>query len=343
MTSMFAKLEERMGNMENTMEQHTLSINALSTSVDKNFNSLESTVKDVVRSVQLLKDKQELFEAQQEIRKATISTTTAGKENGSAKENNNGEGEETVEESYTSEEDALTDKIAYVPPPAKSKASRKRETHPSNAGVQGQYQQQQQQKPPPQQPVPAIPSGQVQFAPGSGFNVNPQPTFQPRPNHFSSPPSMQQSQQQAPPQGPMTSVPVPQQQMNHGPYSQGPPGPVPPPPGPPAPPPQQHYNQQPQHQHMGLPAPVLPPPPPYGARPPPPSEPRGGEQSQVSSSRVPIEKVVEDVAAMGFTRQAVRDVVRRLTENGQSVDLNIVLDQLMNGPGSQAREQQRPQ
>jgi len=53
---------------------------------------------------------------------------------------------------------------------------------------------------------------------------------------------------------------------------------------------------------------------------------------------VPIEKVVEDVSAMGFTRQAVRDVVRRLTENGQSVDLNIVLDQLMNGPSSNSRE-----
>jgi hypothetical protein len=62
---------------------------------------------------------------------------------------------------------------------------------------------------------------------------------------------------------------------------------------------------------------------------------------------VPIEKVVEDVAAMGFTRQAVRDVVRRLTENGQSVDLNIVLDQLMRGgerpppPPPQQQQQQQ--
>jgi hypothetical protein len=36
---------------------------------------------------------------------------------------------------------------------------------------------------------------------------------------------------------------------------------------------------------------------------------------------------------MGFSKDQVRAVVRRLTENGQSVDLNIVLDKLMNGGG----------
>ncbi len=68
----------------------------------------------------------------------------------------------------------------------------------------------------------------------------------------------------------------------------------------------------------------------------------GGAGAGASGGSVPIEKVVEDVSAMGFTRQAVRDVVRKLTENGQSVDLNVVLDQLMNGPNAQAAGRERP-
>jgi hypothetical protein len=46
---------------------------------------------------------------------------------------------------------------------------------------------------------------------------------------------------------------------------------------------------------------------------------------------VPLDDVVEKVATMGFSREQVRATVRRLTENGQNVDLNVVLDKLMNG------------
>lgn len=52
-----------------------------------------------------------------------------------------------------------------------------------------------------------------------------------------------------------------------------------------------------------------------------------------STNRVPIDEVIEKVAAMGFSREQVKAVVRRLTENGQSVDLNVVLDKLMHGGG----------
>lgn len=45
---------------------------------------------------------------------------------------------------------------------------------------------------------------------------------------------------------------------------------------------------------------------------------------------MPIDDVVEKVATMGFSRDQVRATVRKLTENGQSVDLNVVLDRLMN-------------
>ncbi|KAJ8465238.1 hypothetical protein OPV22_027790 [Ensete ventricosum] len=49
-----------------------------------------------------------------------------------------------------------------------------------------------------------------------------------------------------------------------------------------------------------------------------------------SGTRVPIDDVVEKVATMGFSKDQVRATVRKLTENGQSVDLNVVLDKLMN-------------
>ncbi|XP_055826330.1 uncharacterized protein LOC129894693 isoform X2 [Solanum dulcamara] len=55
-----------------------------------------------------------------------------------------------------------------------------------------------------------------------------------------------------------------------------------------------------------------------------------GSSSPRTGNRVPIDDVVEKVTNMGFPRDQVRATVRRLTENGQSVDLNVVLDKLMN-------------
>mmetsp|Transcript_6585 Transcript_6585/g.19879 ORF Transcript_6585/g.19879 Transcript_6585/m.19879 type:complete len:133 (+) Transcript_6585:2-400(+) len=111
--------------------------------------------------------------------------------------------------------------------------------------------------------------------------------------------------------------------------------------GAPPPPPPRH-QPAPQY-HPGLPAPVLPPPPAYGAPPPPAARPPPGPPppprqdpssgGQVSSSRVPIERVVEDVAAMGFAKHQVFLAVRRLTESGEAVDLNKVLDSLMRSGG----------
>jgi hypothetical protein len=106
MTHLFENLEGRMAKMESTLEQHTLSVNALGSSVDRNFAELSSNVKDVVRSVQLLKDKQELFEAQQEIARATIHTAPAP---AATKEAETTEDEETTDEESlveSSEEDS---------------------------------------------------------------------------------------------------------------------------------------------------------------------------------------------------------------------------------------------
>ncbi|XP_019442551.1 PREDICTED: bromodomain-containing protein 4-like isoform X2 [Lupinus angustifolius] len=48
-----------------------------------------------------------------------------------------------------------------------------------------------------------------------------------------------------------------------------------------------------------------------------------------AGNRVSIDDVVDKVASMGFPRDYVRATVRKLTDNGQSVDLNAVLDKLM--------------
>lgn len=60
------------------------------------------------------------------------------------------------------------------------------------------------------------------------------------------------------------------------------------------------------------------------------SGPGSGSGSSGSGNRVPIDDVVDKVTNMGFPRDLVRATVRKLTENGQSVDLNVVLDKLMN-------------
>ncbi|EEF51950.1 conserved hypothetical protein [Ricinus communis] len=56
----------------------------------------------------------------------------------------------------------------------------------------------------------------------------------------------------------------------------------------------------------------------------------GGSSSGGSGNRVPVDDVVDKVVGMGFRRDTVRATVKKLTENGQSVDLNVVLDKLMN-------------
>lgn len=54
-----------------------------------------------------------------------------------------------------------------------------------------------------------------------------------------------------------------------------------------------------------------------------------GGSSGSGGNRVPIDDVVDKVTSMGFPREQVRATVRKLTENGQAVDLNVVLDKLM--------------
>ena len=62
-----------------------------------------------------------------------------------------------------------------------------------------------------------------------------------------------------------------------------------------------------------------------------------GSSSQ-SAKRVPVDDVIEKVTVMGFPKELVKETVKRMTENGQSVDLNVVLDKLMNGQENQPRK-----
>ncbi|KAK4778721.1 hypothetical protein SAY86_006249 [Trapa natans] len=55
-----------------------------------------------------------------------------------------------------------------------------------------------------------------------------------------------------------------------------------------------------------------------------------GPGSNGTGNRPPVDDVVEKVASMGFPRDQVKATVRKLTHDGQSVDLNMVLDKLMN-------------
>ena len=58
----------------------------------------------------------------------------------------------------------------------------------------------------------------------------------------------------------------------------------------------------------------------------------GSAAAAQGTKAVPLERVIDDVAAMGFSRGDVRAAVASLMAQGQSVDLNVVLDRLMNGP-----------
>lgn len=101
------------------------------------------------------------------------------------------------------------------------------------------------------------------------------------------------------------------------------PPPPPPPPPPPSrqyapassPPPQnfQHVSPHPVDMHGGYARRI------HTAPPPPPAPQQAG---------VPIERVIDDIAVMGFSREEVRNVLRELTAQGKPVDMNCVLDRL---------------
>ena len=53
--------------------------------------------------------------------------------------------------------------------------------------------------------------------------------------------------------------------------------------------------------------------------------------SRATSHAVPLEQVVQDICAMGFQRHQVMAVVNRMQNDGQAIDLNVIIDRLTRG------------
>jgi hypothetical protein len=53
----------------------------------------------------------------------------------------------------------------------------------------------------------------------------------------------------------------------------------------------------------------------------------------LSTNQVAINEIMTKVASMGFSKDQVHTIIRKLMENRQSVDFNTVLDELMKGGG----------
>ena len=107
------------------------------------------------------------------------------------------------------------------------------------------------------------------------------------------------------------------------------PHPPPPPVRPyvPPPPPEQRPPRRAPHQDLSIPASHhMPPPPPV--RPQMQHVQHLPSQHAQQGSVVPVERVIDDIAVMGFSREEVRNVLRELTAQGKPVDMNVVLDRL---------------
>lgn len=55
-----------------------------------------------------------------------------------------------------------------------------------------------------------------------------------------------------------------------------------------------------------------------------------GSNSGRSGNKNSVDEIVDKVAAMGFRRDQARATIKKLADDGQAVDLNVVLDKLMN-------------
>ena len=334
------QVTHRLQRVELTCERLEKRVNALDESINSHTEvslthlvAIENKSDAALKGMQVLKDKAELQDATHELAIMATEAVNFAKER--AKLTNDEEIKEKETSVVVEETQNQTETVQEAIPP------------PAIPAPAVQLQPVQQEPTPQQQPQPPAPQ-----------------VYQAQPPPQQTDMSLLQSQQQQPymTQPPVQSQPQmqPQQQVPHMVHPPPPPihqplaNPLPPPssgpmfnymPPPPAQPPRQDFYPPPS---SNVPPPGPPPqmpPAPY-ASPPPPPPPSSSPRQQTSSNNnehdsstmstrgVPINKVVDDVAAMGFEKHVVRDVVNTLTANGQSVDLNIVLDKLMNSGNS---------
>ncbi|KAA8530208.1 hypothetical protein F0562_004917 [Nyssa sinensis] len=376
-----SQLESRICHLENSVDDLKLSVGNNHGSTEGGMRQLENILRKVQSDVQVIKDKQEIVEAQ--FAKLQVSKVEQ------QSETQNTLHVDSVHQAASAPQQSHQQlpPVAIIQPPSGVPPPTSQQNLPPSVMLQNQF---------PQNQIPSVPQlksyfpppGQTQEVTNHQFHLPPAQQVQ-RP-----PPAPQQQYQPPPQQHPYLSAvnpPQPQPSMGHHseeipymPSQNYPQSPCPSHPSSGMPPTQQFYgtpshnmNEPPSNRPSSGFSTAYGPssgpsePYPYGgstsqygsgstmkpqqlsspttaksdgsgypqlptARILPhalPSAPGVGSRSAAAGTgnRVPIDDVVDKVTNMGFSRDQVKATVRKLTENGQSVDLNVVLDKLMNG------------
>ncbi|KAJ0113736.1 hypothetical protein Patl1_02806 [Pistacia atlantica] len=391
------QLETRTRNLENSIDDLKVSVGNNHGSTDGKMRLMENILREVQSGVLVLKDKQEIVEAQLQFSKLQVSKVDQQSESQSTGH---------IDAAQQVASAPLQSHLQPPPPPITFPQS---VPPPPPTVVPAPPAPQQNVQPPVQLPsqfppsqIPSVPQretyfppqGQTQDAPNQQYQVPPtqlqHPPAAPPHQPYQPPPQPQYSQPPHPPQlqsslghlsEETTYIPPQNYAPNHAPNLRQPPSQPPSSPpsqqyyGAPPPPPSHMYEPPSSRSSSGFPTGYGPQsgpsePYPYGGPPsqygsgstmkpqqlptatpqsggsgypqlptarvlphalPTASGVSGGSASPGAGNRVPVDDVVDKVTSMGFPRDHVRATVRKLTENGQSVDLNIVLDKLMNG------------
>jgi len=291
-------LDTRLCGLEQATEKLGVSVGELHTQVKENwkdttekFSTLEHSSKDVGRKLNVLTEKMELAEAQKELEAVSLKEQL--------------QKEQLELEKEREKKDARTEET--TPPPAPVPAAQPAPVPvPASAPPPPTSAPPAPAPAPPAAPIPAPPPGaQPPYgAPPQGY---PQGYSAP-PQPEAAPPPFQHQQPPPPPAG-YSAPPPPQYAPQPGPPPQYAPQGFPPPPHHMQPPPSMdpHYGSPGPAPYMGRPGGMGPPPPPAS----------------------PMDRIVHDVAKMGFHPDEVRRTIQRIQASGKNVDMNTVLDRLM--------------
>jgi len=330
----------RLERLEGALERSEKAQNGLKTTVDGALSALasrasafEATLAGAAAACTELRDKQLLLEESQRLANSTLAS--AREELTRIKEVARSVAQEVMRE--VRERQADEAEAEHAPPAAPTAPAPQPSPPPLQAPSPPPPQPPQPPQPQPQPPQPpqAASYAPPPQAPQAGYSQQPpahlptlgappyQPSFQPPPPQAAAylPPAAPQPQY-APFPSPTAAAAAAAAAASSSMGMYPPPGHHEAPGGHP-PIPQLLMNPPPPlDSPYGGYAPPPPPPQPYGgySMPPPPPQPRGPppQPGAVQSSKMPIDRAVEDLAAMGFTRDEVRACIRSLTENGQA-------------------------
>ncbi|KAI3474912.1 hypothetical protein Pfo_030223 [Paulownia fortunei] len=383
MSARLSQLETRTRNLENSIDDLKVSVDNSHGTTDGKMRLLENILTEVRTGIQVIRDKQEIVEAQLQIAKLQVPKVEQVESKNTAHPDSMQTGVSAHQQfstvSPTQPPPTLPPPNAPPPPPQQNLQPQvqlpnqfpqnqvhsvpQRDSYFPSPGQTPENPSQQYQIPPPQQqhPAPSLPQHQYQSPPQPQYSQPPPPS-QPHPSFSAVNPSL--------PQPPIGHLPEDTQYIS-SPPSQQYYGPTPNVYEPPSSRPGPGYSGSfgPSSGH-GEPYPYSSSPSQYGSSSPvkpqqlsspgigqtggsgypqlptarilPQALPTasaldgGSGSGSGSGNRVPIDDVVDRVTNMGFSRDQVRATVRKLTENGQAVDLNVVLDKLMNDGGGQA-------